>query len=549
MEGEKSEPRVCGRTIRLEYQDSPKPVTSDWICNHCRKDNFARRVDCFSCGAPREESCQTIDRPLDGDDGPPASSTVLIARGLSTDTTEATLHASFACIADRQNLQCIRLIKDWDTGVSRGFAFLEFTGVAAAARVVELFNQLAPSMVIDQRAVTLGYAKSKDSQLGSAGIPQRKSTAANAAIAAAMGAMASAGAGATAYAAPVKPKPVAVPKPKPAPERPPGVPEGLAYDENTGHWYDPTTQYYWDATHGCYYDGVAQQYKYWDVEQGVFIDWPPLDPIEDAKQKAKKLKALEAKKIAKDMERWQKQEKKRKKKDVGVKPAGGFVPMGMGQQTVQQMPEGQPQVAVDVAQPAVAPNEAGGPATVAAPAAAAEVYDTELDIDLPQDAELLARFSAADVDAWDAALQRGHVNVEENTCLLCQRKQKEGKLEKHVRKSALHLEALENARASILGSLSKQQLLLFETAVREASYRDRAAERRTKFGVSKKDIQSINSQGRKRNRPEPAPVKAEQPDRVRVGSPLRYSSYAKRFGGLSALCQLMPRASSCVVLV
>ena len=85
-------------------------------------------------------------------------------------------------------------------------------------------------------------------------------------------------------------------------------------------------------------------------------------------------------------------------------------------------------------------------------------------VGLPRDAELLAQFSAAGADPWEAALQRGHVNTADNTCLLCQRRQKEGKLEKHVRKSAVHLEALARARASILASLSERQTRLFEAA-------------------------------------------------------------------------------------
>ena len=117
---DKPKPTVCGKEVRLEYQDSQKPITSDWVCNHvspfrsaaqlrppcclhipvfclpdrvcsvseypslqtaglffsrrhgmlywfhtrlqCRKDNFSRRVDCFSCGMAREESCVTISR-------------------------------------------------------------------------------------------------------------------------------------------------------------------------------------------------------------------------------------------------------------------------------------------------------------------------------------------------------------------------------------------------------------------------------------------------------------------------------------------------------
>ena len=206
------------------------------------------------------------------------------------------------------------------------------------------------------------------------------------------------------------------PKPKPAIERPADVPEGLAYDERTGHWYDSNTKYYWDATHACYYDGVAQTYKYWDAERNIFIDWPFTDAVAhpsmtedvrfDTNDQGRAAEAMNDQKRAAEA-------------------------MNDQKRAAEAMDD---QKRAAVAATGVGAADTGG--------------------HLPADARLLAHFSGVGVDAWEAAQQRGHVNVDDNTCLLCQRKQKPGKLEKHVRKSQLHMDALEASRWKILSALT-----------------------------------------------------------------------------------------------
>ena len=78
---------------------------------------------------------------------------------------------------------------------------------------------------------------------------------------------------------------------------------------------------------------------------------------------------------------------------------------------------------------------------------------------------------------------------------------------------------------------SPAQKDLFDKVMREASYRDRAGERRKKFGVSKREVKGkLYMEELKRNRPQPAPAKPEQPDRFGIQQSNKGSQMLEKMG-------------------
>ncbi|XP_069692847.1 RNA-binding protein 5-like isoform X2 [Periplaneta americana] len=86
------------------------------------------------------------------------------------------------------------------------------------------------------------------------------------------------------------------------------------YDETSGYYYDPQTGLYYDASSQYYYNPQTQQFLYWDAEKQVYLPAPvSSDDSSASKDEGKKVKEKDrqdkvkvAKKIAKDMERWAK---------------------------------------------------------------------------------------------------------------------------------------------------------------------------------------------------------------------------------------------------
>lgn len=201
-----------------------------------------------------------------------------------------------------------------------------------------------------------------------------------------------------------------------------------------------------------------------------FVYWPrnPRDATMEiqAKEQARKIKALEAKKTAQDMAKWEKQQRKRKKKDPALKGAAAqaFAPDG-GEQALVVAAPGDPAQSADVVAHHNMTEDVQFEINDQGMAAeAAEVDTADNEVRLPADARysgfvvhtfqhffprvsfhggvsvtrcfrpykyrsilpmlfkltkvceimvsrLLARFSGVEVDAWEAAQQRGHVNV------------------------------------------------------------------------------------------------------------------------------------------
>lgn len=87
------------------------------------------------------------------------------------------------------------------------------------------------------------------------------------------------------------------------------------YDESSGYYYDTATGLYYDPSSQYYYNAEQQKFLYWDGEKQAYLPAPFNSSSDDgggtplekkSKEKDKQDKVKIAKKIAKDMEKWAK---------------------------------------------------------------------------------------------------------------------------------------------------------------------------------------------------------------------------------------------------
>ncbi|XP_071383112.1 RNA-binding protein 5-like [Centroberyx affinis] len=262
------------------------------------------------------------------------------------------------------------------------------------------------------------------------------------------------------------------------------------YDESSGYYYDPQTGLYYDAVSHYYYNSQTQQYLYWDSEKQTYVP-ATADAIagqsanmaassaaaggKEAKDKKDKPKSKTAQQIAKDMERWAKSLNKQKENF-----RSSFQPISQE--------ERKEAAAADAGFTLFEKKQAGGferlmQETLKGPeeeAPTSSVNTTKCG--------LVAAYSGdSDPEEGGAELEYSEEGLDKLTdwkkmaCLLCRRQfpNKEG-LVRHQQLSDLHKQNLEVLRRSKLSEAELEELERKET---ELKYRDRAAERREKYGI------------------------------------------------------------------
>ncbi|XP_016098107.1 RNA-binding protein 10-like isoform X1 [Sinocyclocheilus grahami] len=174
----------------MHYSD-PKPrANEDWLCNKCGVQNFKRREKCFKCGVPKSEAelklplvpkslplgelkdsaqgllplpaiYQTAAPLVNLSSSSPAAEVAndtLILRNLGPHTTlEAILSAlaPFATLSPSN----VRLIKDKQTQLNRGFAFLQLTTIVEASQLLQILQSVQPHLSIDGKLISVEFAK------------------------------------------------------------------------------------------------------------------------------------------------------------------------------------------------------------------------------------------------------------------------------------------------------------------------------------------------------------------------------------------------------
>ncbi|XP_042258444.1 RNA-binding protein 5 isoform X3 [Thunnus maccoyii] len=260
------------------------------------------------------------------------------------------------------------------------------------------------------------------------------------------------------------------------------------YDESSGYYYDPQTGLYYDPNTHYYYNSQTQQYLYWDGEKQTYVP-ASVDANnatsssatmgskehKEGKEKKEKPKSKTAQQIAKDMERWAKSLNKQKENFKS-----SFQPISQE--------ERREAAAADAGYTLFEKKQAGGldrfmPEVLNSPEEEAPTSSVNT-----SKCGLVAAYSGdSDPEEGVAEPDCGEEGQDKMTdwkklaCLLCRRQfpNKEGLL-RHQQLSDLHKKNLEVLRRSQMSEAELEELERKET---ELKYRDRAAERREKYGI------------------------------------------------------------------
>ncbi|XP_014331447.1 RNA-binding protein 5 isoform X3 [Xiphophorus maculatus] len=285
------------------------------------------------------------------------------------------------------------------------------------------------------------------------------------------------------------------------------------YDESSGYYYDPQTGLYYDPNSQYYYNTQTQQYLYWDSEKQTYV--PASGNInpgqndktangsaggnKEPKEKKEKPKSKTAQQIAKDMERWAKSLNKQKENFKS-----SFQPISQEERkeaaaadagyTLFEKKVGLDRLMQEVARCA---EEEALPISSASSSKCGLVAAYSGDSD-PEEG-----VAGGESDGGDLSLDK-LTDWKKMACLLCRRQfpNKEG-LVRHQQLSDLHKKNLEVLRRSKMSEAELEELERKET---EQKYRDRAAERREKYGIPEPPV----PKKKKFNQPAPV-VNYEQP--------------------------------------
>uniref|UniRef100_A0A667WZM9 RNA binding motif protein 5 n=1 Tax=Myripristis murdjan TaxID=586833 RepID=A0A667WZM9_9TELE len=371
METNQKRLTIHGKSVDMHYSH-PRNKYEDWLCNTCGLYNFRRRLKCFRCGAAKAGSL--VFNELNG---LVLSFAAIILRNIAPLTT---VEAIMAVLAPYANLSSnnIRLIKDKQTGQNRGFAFVQLSSPLEASQLLTILQGLQPPLKLDGKTIGVDYAKSarKDlllpdgnrvsafsvastaiaaaqwsssqPQQGSEGVSEYSylqegytpSTQVSQCLRSAPGVKivpTAAGVVISQSAQVYQPHIIAQPAIQVNtilfiplvlllfPMIKVFVPDTSTYqyDESSGYYYDPQTGLYYDPNSQYYYNSQTQQYLYWDSEKQTYVPAAADTAAnmkassagkeaKDGKEKKEKPKSKTAQQIAKDMERWAKSLNKQK---------------------------------------------------------------------------------------------------------------------------------------------------------------------------------------------------------------------------------------------
>ncbi|XP_056131329.1 RNA-binding protein 5 isoform X2 [Lampris incognitus] len=264
------------------------------------------------------------------------------------------------------------------------------------------------------------------------------------------------------------------------------------YDEASGYYYDPQTGLFYDPHSQYYYNSQTQQYLYWDSEKQTYVP-AAADAIggqtansaaasskegKDGKEKREKPKSKTAQQIAKDMERWAKTLNKQKENF-----RSSFQPISQE--------ERKEAAAADAGFTLFEKKQMGGLERLMSEALKAPEEEAPVSSVNTAKCGLVAAYSGdSDPEEGGTGFIDGESSEEsldkltdwkKLACLLCRRQfpSKES-LIRHQQLSDLHKQNLEVLRRSKLSEAELEELERKET---EMKYRDRAAERREKYGI------------------------------------------------------------------
>ncbi|XP_074595355.1 RNA-binding protein 5-like [Brevipalpus obovatus] len=500
----------------------------DWTCFKCGVNNFKRRDVCFKCGTTREKSMA-----IESDDDVSSSPTsCLLFRNLASFTTEKRVLTALGALT-AVPIKSIKILKDSCHPPGRRQCFVELHSTLEATQLFTLISSLGNGIVVDDCQLTVSYAKRHSSR---AQLTSKCTDAASVALAAAqwtnqseqgvhsnseilshgdssenlnfneklndpnksksirdLGTVSVNGIIYSKYSTP--------------------DPSRYQYDENSGFYHDASTGLYYDATSRYYYNGTTRSYLFWSSDhqtylpastnlnpgnpnvvekidkpscsqgRGSNVSSPPRAKNEnvhpdiqaqslplksDESEKTEKLekhdKVMIAKKIAKDMEKWAKTLNQRK--DITKSSASIF------NSEEDDTPSPPPASSVIGRFPShlsfAARNASKGPIDPS-PKSEPHLFGNSQ----PDSEDDSSRSPSQNDSQSSVPLEMKLTDLEKLLCLLCKRQfLSREQLMKHQQVSELH--------KTNLAKLSKFELSGGHS--NELTYRDRAKERRLKYG-------------------------------------------------------------------
>jgi len=496
-----------------DIRREPARNLQDWYCKKCDIQNFKRREACFKCGGRRPEPEVPAALLEEEDESSPHPSKTLLFTNLDPLTVEDTVWESAQAFS-RQPIKNVTIPRDKLTNMSRGVAHVEMHSIMDS---MMLYKKLTETSInIDGRKLIVAYKRSDkkpeeeepseenvalEEERKKAGrsfteeeitkmaefsadlyakhaaervsfieyykkyyreggdptpalkaIYGDKKKAANNLAANAVGAGNAMGAMQAVTAALQQQKDNSLGtvwvngveyKRYPSPDT-----SKYQYDESSGYYYDPVSTLYYDANSQYYYNSKTSSFCYWDATHETFLPAPDshnqnTNQGEGEKEKkggGKDSKVKTAKKIQKDMEKWAKQLNQKSKGNTLSAPVQAPAP---------------------VMEPA-APERSGG------------MEDVAFSILQKKNIQTIAVEQGVDTEDF-STLEAQFSDWANFSCLLCKRAfPSKEKLMKHNNLSDLHKENIQNWRSE---QIEKR------VALAGSGYRDRAAERRNKYGV------------------------------------------------------------------
>uniref|UniRef100_A0A672ZMT5 RNA-binding protein 5-like n=1 Tax=Sphaeramia orbicularis TaxID=375764 RepID=A0A672ZMT5_9TELE len=166
METNQNKLVIQGKSIAVHYSNRRQKF-ENWLCNACGLYNFRKRQKCFRCGAAKVEgeptgvngvNVESQQTDYNGD-----SKSIILRNIAPLSTIDGILNI----LAPYANLSVgnIRLIKDKQTGQNRGFAFVQLSSPLEASQLLTILQGLQPPLKLDGKTIGVDYAKSarKDS--------------------------------------------------------------------------------------------------------------------------------------------------------------------------------------------------------------------------------------------------------------------------------------------------------------------------------------------------------------------------------------------------
>lgn len=547
-------------------KDARERYYCDWHCK-CSAHNFKRRDICYKCGCTREDAL--------ADEVSAYPTNTVLLRGLDTLTTESNV---LETIQDLSNLpiKSVRIGRDPVTNTSLGVCYIEMNYVMDATFLHNALLMATPE--IDSKTPIVSYFKSDPtSQTSSAQASKAGNTAVEAAQWSHQKTGASemnqytlkdvprlAEYSANLYAKTPEEKTtylayyqqyyhklisdgeqISLPadaisdnaaKPTdstkkeataPLTEAPDGsgsktysVPDvsTYQYDKSSGYYYDPHTTLYYDANSQYYYNSKLGKFLYWEASKNTYLPAPTAAPTTsttaipitsfqtenpDQKEDDKKVKDKScdkvkvAKRIAKDMEKWAKT--LNHKKEIAKQNLVATASMNMASLRTQG--------AADIGFAVLERKDIIIPSGMA--------VQTSSPPSIQQADSLVAAYgngsdSEEETEETVEGEEKQHVDWNKLACLLCKRQfPSKDVLVKHQQMSDLHKQNLNKWYKS-------RGLDPEDAQKRTMQYRDRAKERRQKYGEP--DKPQPNKLKETYIKSKEATIGYEEPTKMGIGS-------------------------------